>query len=86
MKEEKRILQAAEDKKNRQEKFFVRTLSLILAQKIVKKTAQRFNAARDAYEKFKWQNHMARRLQRYVRRQQARLSCADKTILPPVKK
>jgi len=85
MKEEKRILQAAEDKKNRQEKFFVRTLSLILAQKIVKKTAQRFNAARDAYEKFKWQNHMARRLQRYVRRQQARLSCADKTILPPVK-
>ena len=42
MKEEKRVLQEAEDKKNRQEKFFVRTLSLIALQKIVNKTADRF--------------------------------------------
>ena len=64
----------------------MRTLSLILVQKIVKKTLwQRFSAERAAYTKFKYQNVMARRVQRYVRRHQARLSCADKTILPPVK-
>lgn len=64
----------------------MRTLALIMVQKVVKRTLwHRFKSERDAYIKFKFQNLMALRVQRYVRRHQMRLSSADKTLLPPVK-
>ena len=56
-----------------------------MVQKIVKALWALFKKESDAYYKFRMQNIMAHRIQRYVRRHQERLSSADKTIMPPVK-